>query len=248
MNNSKNRVLEINNLNKFFYEDKEKVQVLENISLSLVKGEILALVGPSGCGKSTILNIIAGLLETECEKARIKVGARIAYVFQEPRLLPWKSVDDNIAFIQKNFMEENEAAEIRNKLLSDLDLLAAKKLYPAQLSGGMKQRLEIVRALAIKPELLMLDEAFKSLDLALKYQLKELLLQEYKNNNFAILMVTHDPEEAVMLADRVMLLSKKPAVISNVFEIGIDREARELKDERVYDILQEITELIIKKQ
>ena len=245
MNNKKDDLLKLSNINKFFQEKTEKIQVLENISFSLKRGEIIALVGPSGCGKTTLLNIVAGLLEAEQGKVERKDGTKIGYVFQEPRLLPWMSVEENISFIQNNFLADKEAKEQRETLLQGGNLMDYRSLYPGQISGGMKQSLELIRALAIKPDLLFLDEPFKSLDIALKYQLQELLLEQYSKNKFGMLFITHDPEDAVLLADRVFLLTKKPSTINKIFDIKVDREDRNLKNERIYNILQEILEIII---
>ncbi|MEJ6951821.1 ABC transporter ATP-binding protein [Natronospora cellulosivora (SeqCode)] len=245
MSNFNHDLLEINDLYKSFQDGSSIIKVLDGVSLSLKKGEILALVGPSACGKSTLLNIIAGLLREDKGDLERLDRSRLAYIFQEPRLLPWMSLEDNISFVQKNFMTREEALPIRNSLLADVDLLDFKDLYPGQLSGGMKQRLEFVRALSIKPDLLLMDEAFKSLDLALKFQLRNLLLKEFAKHKFGILLVTHDPEEAVLLADKIIILNQRPSRVSRVFNIDIKREERLLKDPQIYNLLQDIIEEII---
>ncbi|MDI9478723.1 MAG: ATP-binding cassette domain-containing protein [Bacillota bacterium] len=241
-----NRVLlELKNIYKSFRNNKGDLRVLEDISIKIQEGEIVALVGPSGCGKTTLLNIISGLLVPDKGDLFLKEGLRLAYIFQEPRLLPWKSVTGNIAFVQENFLPEEEGREVRERLLARTGLLDYKDVYPAQLSGGMKQRLEMVRALAIKPELVLMDEPFKSLDIGLKYQLQELLLEEYRQQAFAIFLITHDPEEAVLLADRVIILSDKPTGIRREIFLDIPREERSLKQEEIYSKYEEILELII---
>ncbi|MFW6264908.1 MAG: ATP-binding cassette domain-containing protein, partial [Bacillota bacterium] len=159
MKNNGEEILRVNNISKSFKKDGYKNIVLKDISFSLHRGEILALVGPSGCGKSTLLNIVAGLLKADSGELDFKTNSRIAYIFQEPRLLPWMNIEDNISFVQKHFLGEVAAIKLRNKLLEELDLLSDKDLYPAQLSGGMKQRVEIIRALSIKPDFLLMDEA-----------------------------------------------------------------------------------------
>ncbi|HOA41463.1 MAG TPA: ATP-binding cassette domain-containing protein [Halanaerobiales bacterium] len=241
-----NRVLlELKNIYKSFRNNKGDLRVLEDISIKIQEGEIVALVGPSGCGKTTLLNIISGLLVPDKGDLFLKEGLRLAYIFQEPRLLPWKSVTGNIAFVQENFLPEEEGREVRERLLARTGLLDYKDVYPAQLSGGMKQRLEMVRALAIKPELVLMDEPFKSLDIGLKYQLQELLLEEYRQQAFAIFLITHDPEEAVLLADRVIILSDKPTGIRKEIRLDIPRQERSLKNEEIYSKFEEILALIL---
>ncbi len=235
-------LLEIKNVYKSFKSAQSaQLKVLENISFNLRSDEIVALVGPSGCGKTTVLNIIAGLLTADKGQLNMK-DSRIAYIFQETRLLPWKTVENNISFVQENFLSGDEAYQIRESLLYSSGLYDMKGSYPGQLSGGMKQRLEIIRALSIKPYLLLMDEPFKSLDISLKYQLQQMLLTEYNKNKFSIMYVTHDPEDAVLLADRILILSSKPSKIRKIFQINKPREERDLQDKDIYNILQEIIE------
>jgi len=238
-------LLELRNIYKSFRNNNGELRVLEDVSLKLREGEIVALVGPSGCGKTTLLNIISGLLFPDRGELSFREGLRLGYIFQEPRLLPWKSVEANIAFVQENFLGEVEGKQIRERLLERTGLLDYREAYPAQLSGGMKQRLEMVRALAIRPELLLMDEPFKSLDIGLKYQLQELLLEEYGREKFGIFLITHDPEEAVLLADRVIILSEKPTGIRREILLDLPRAERSLKNEEIYSKFEEILELII---
>lgn len=245
MKRGNNILLELRNIYKNFTNNNGELRVLEDISLKIHGREIVALVGPSGCGKTTLLNLISGLIAPERGELYLREGLRLAYIFQEPRLLPWKTVEANIAFVQENFLAEEEGRQMRDRLLARTGLLDYGGVYPAQLSGGMKQRLEIVRALAIRPELLLMDEPFKSLDLGLKYQLQELLLEEYRQEGFAVFFITHDPEEAVLLADRVIILSDKPTGIRREIFLDIPREERSLKQEEIYSKYEEILELII---
>lgn len=238
------KILELKNICKNFVAGIDELKVLNNISIDIFDNEIIALVGPSGCGKTTLLNIAAGILTADSGKINISKNKVVAYIFQEPRLLPWLTVEDNIVFVQENFPGVS-ADEIREKLLSRSGLLQFKDSYPAQLSGGMKQRLEIIRALSIEPDLLLMDEPFKSLDIGLKYQLQEMLLEEREEYGFAVFFVTHDPEDAVLLADRIIILSDKPTRINKILEIGMPREERSLKNEGIYNILQEILEFIL---
>jgi NitT/TauT family transport system ATP-binding protein len=244
---NKKAVLELRSIYKRFTTSGNELKVLENISLSIYAGEIVALVGPSGCGKTTLLNIAADLLKPNQGDVVQRQNLRTAYIFQEPRLLPWKTAEANISFVQDSFLPPEEAAVVRADLLRKTGLAPFRDAFPAQLSGGMKQRLEIIRALSVKPELLLMDEPFKSLDIDLKYQLQELILEQYAQDQFAVLFITHDPEEAVMMADRVILLTDKPARIHREITIEQRRQERSLKDQKIYHKLEEILGFLLKK-
>lgn len=180
--------MELRSVYKRFTTSGNELKVLENISLSIYAGEIVALVGPSGCGKTTLLNIAADLLKPNQGDVVQRQNLRTAYIFQEPRLLPWKTAEANISFVQDSFLPPEEAAVVRADLLRKTGLAPFRDAFPAQLSGGMKQRLEIIRALSVKPELLLMDEPFKSLDIDLKYQLQELILEQHAQDQFAVLL------------------------------------------------------------
>ncbi len=231
-----NRILDIKDIRKSF----DNLEVMKEISLYLQEGEIVALFGPSGCGKTTLFRLIAGLEEPDSGQINLAPQTRLAYSFQEPRLLPWKTVDDNIFFVQQNFLSDTEAEDIRAELLDYTQLTSFKNSYPAQLSGGMKQRLELLRALSIKPDLLLMDEPFKSLDYRLKIKLREMLLDIWLRDRFGMLLISHDPEEAVMLADRIYLISGRPGRITGELEIDRPQQERSLKDEDIYNYLDRI--------
>lgn len=240
MNREQQAVLELKQIHKSFAAAGGRLKVLAGLSLRLYHGEIVALVGPSGCGKTTLLNIIAGQLRVDRGELDKSPELRTAYVFQEPRLLPWKTVEANIALVQQNFLTSDEARDFRSRLLEETGLAAYKDAYPLQLSGGQRQRLELVRALAVRPQLLLMDEPFQSVDLALRHQLQKLVLEEQTSEQFSILLVTHSPEEAVLLADRVLILSDKPAVILREFTISTPRPNRSYKNEEIALISEEI--------
>lgn len=240
MNREQQAVLELKQIHKSFAAAGGRLKVLAGLSLRLYHGEIVALVGPSGCGKTTLLNIIAGQLRVDRGELDKSPELRTAYVFQEPRLLPWKTVEANIALVQQNFLTSDEARDFRNRLLEETGLAAYKDAYPLQLSGGQRQRLELVRALAVRPQLLLMDEPFQSVDLALRHQLQKLVLEEQTSEQFSILLVTHSPEEAVLLADRVLILSDKPAVILREITISTPRPNRSYKNEEIALISEEI--------
>ncbi len=164
----------------------------------------MALLGPSGAGKTTLLKILAGL-ETPTSGTVENHAQRNAFVFQEPRLIPWRSVKNNLLFV-------NPAGDYKEALRS-VEMADFADYPPADLSGGMRQRVNLARALITQPDLLILDEAFHSLDLGIKMRLMESLNQHWQENPFGLLCVTHDPKEALYLADRIVLLSARPASI-----------------------------------
>jgi ABC-type nitrate/sulfonate/bicarbonate transport system ATPase subunit len=184
---------------------------LAGLSLELAPGELVALVGPSGCGKTTFLNILAGLDRDYAGEVRLAPRpdgdpARVGYVFQEPRLLPWRTVYENIALV----LPAHRAEAVASEVLKAVGLAAARNLYPPQLSGGMSRRVSIARAFAIEPDLLLMDEPFVSLDHDTVEQLRELLLKLWHARPTTVLFVTHDLREALVLADRLVLLSGAP--------------------------------------
>ena len=185
--------------------------VLQGVSLRLPAGQTLALVGPSGCGKSTLLHLCAGLLDVR--SGEIHNGfARTAMLFQQPTLLPWKTTLDNIALglkAQGVPGRERLAQATRMGNLLGLDDVALAQ-FPHQLSGGMQSRAALARALVLSPDLLLLDEPFAALDIGLKAQMHQLLMQEQRSRGLAVLMITHDVTEAVTLADRVLVMAANP--------------------------------------
>jgi taurine transport system ATP-binding protein len=190
---------------------------LQDINLSIDSGELLVVLGPSGCGKTTLLNLIAGFLPAESGsimldgKAVTGPGAERGVVFQHEGLLPWRNVLDNVAFgLQLAGVEKNASREVARQMLKKVGLEGAEKRFIWQLSGGMRQRVGIARALTADPQLLLLDEPFGALDAFTREQMQELLLTLWKESGKKILLITHDIEEAVFLASELILLSPGP--------------------------------------
>ena len=201
-------MLEIRNLSK----DYQGLPVLRNLNIEVKDQEIVAIVGPSGCGKSTLLNLIAGTVkgfEGTIENHAEKTG----YVFQEDRIRPWLNVYDNIRIVR-----QREDGERIHSLIKKMHLDGFESYYPEQLSGGMRQRCGIARAFYFGSELLLMDEPFKSLDVNLRMEMLGYLLELWEEEKTAIVFVTHNIEEALMTADRILVMKKRPAeVVKEVF-------------------------------
>jgi len=206
----------------------EHIHVLERVSLEVSEGEFVCLVGPSGCGKSTLLNIVAGfLLQTRGEvivEGRPVLGPdrRRVFVFQENGVFPWLTVADNVGF----GLSGKSAAERREIVAHYIDMVGLRgfeRAYPRELSGGMRQRAEIARALAANPDIIYMDEPFGALDFITRLKMRADLTRIWQSEKKTILFVTHDIEEAVQLADRVLIMSQRPATIQTVVPITLPR-------------------------
>lgn len=209
-----------------FKRDGKITPVLENINLEVGTGEFLCLLGPSGCGKSTMLNTMAGFLSPTGGAVRIDGEAvtgpdpRRIFVFQERGVFPWLTVEGNIGFGLFKLSREERDERIAHYIRL-VGLQGFEKAYPQELSGGMKQRLEVARALAVNPDMLFLDEPFGALDSITRLIMRGELLRIWEAEKKTIIFVTHDIEEAVQLADRVVVMSARPARIQQIVEIDI---------------------------
>jgi ABC-type nitrate/sulfonate/bicarbonate transport system ATPase subunit len=217
----------INNLSKSYSINGRNLNVLQGVSNHIRAGESLAIVGASGSGKTTLLRVLAGLEEADRGDVMIDgrpihgFGTDRAVIFQEPRLLPWLSVLDNVGFALENRGLKKTVARAQAQTYVELVGLADfAEALPSQLSGGMAQRVGIARALAVKPEILLLDEPFGALDAMTKITMQEELARIWREEKVTMILVTHDLEEAVYLADRVLILPKEKG--GRVREIDID--------------------------
>lgn len=220
------KTLSIQNVNKSFTVDGQKVDVLKDINLEVQEGEFIAIVGYSGCGKSTLLKIIAGLEKNDTGLVTVDgkevngPGMDRGMIFQEHRLFPWMSIEKNVQLGLKGLSKE-EKTKLSNQYLELVKLSEFKKAYPSQLSGGMSQRAAIARSLVSQPEVLLLDEPFGALDALTKIELQEELLKIRERFHNTMLMVTHDIEEAVYLADRIVVMSARPGRIKDVIKVEL---------------------------
>ncbi len=211
-------------------------QVISGLDLSVADNEFICLVGPSGCGKTTLLNIISGLDENY--EGRIELGEqlitpRIGYVFQNPRLLPWHTVRENIQLASERPLPEDLLAS----LLEAMQLTHVAHAYPEHLSLGMSRRVAIIRAFAVDPDILLMDEPFVSLDAPTARQVRDLLLQLWRQRPHTVLFVTHDLREAIALADRLVFLSAPPMQVVDQIPVTIERNLR--NDEKAIEAFRE---------
>ncbi len=213
--------LQVEHLHTVFTRDGKSTPVLEDISLEVGEGEFVCLLGPSGCGKSTLLSTMAGFLSPTSGEVKIDGEAvrgpdpRRIFVFQERGVFPWLTVEGNIAFGLFHLTRPERQQRVAH-YIKMVGLEGFEKAYPPALSGGMKQRLEVARALAVNPDMLFLDEPFGALDSITRLIMRGELLRIWEAERKTIIFVTHDIDEAVQLADRVVVMSDRPATIQQI--------------------------------
>ena len=227
-----NKILEIKNLSKKYHTLIGEIFAIENISLDVYKGEILGIVGSSGCGKSTLLNILADL-EQKTAGFISNGNLNYSYMLQSDALLPWLTVLDNACLgleLQNNKTDEN--INYAKELLIDFGLKDFLNNYPSNLSGGMKQRVALVRTLATKPDIILLDEPLSALDYVTRLTISDDIYNLLKKTNVTTILISHDIAEVVSLCDRVIVLSKRPCKIKNVYDINLDNKTYPSKNRR----------------
>lgn len=222
--------LQLAGVGKTYAGNGQPVEALRQVDLQVERGEFVALVGPSGCGKSTLLRLVAGLDAPTCGRillARKPVpgcSRERTLVFQEYTLFPWLTALDNVAFgLRLAGMPRRQRRREALALLESLGLAEFASAYPHQLSGGMQQRVAIARALAVSPRVLLLDEPFASVDALTRSQLQEELLRTWQAHGQTVLLVTHSVEEALRVADRVIILSRRPGSVRAEFALALPR-------------------------
>ena len=222
--------IEIKNINKSFDGRGKNLSVLENINLNIDDGELVCLLGPSGCGKTTLLRLIAGLdyptsgeIIANGELVEKPSGDR-AVIFQQYSLFPWLTVLQNVTFgLEMSGGSKEENVKAAERYLESVGLLDFKDSYPHELSGGMKQRVAIIRSLLNHSPILLMDEPFSALDMQNRHKLQEQLIGVWKRFENTIVFVTHDVDEAVYLADKIVLLDKNPGKIAEIVSVDLER-------------------------
>ena len=234
------RKLTIRGLNMIFELPDKKVPVLETVDLNVNEGEFVAILGPSGCGKTTLLNIVGGFIRPSSGEVTIDgervdgPDARRIFVFQERGVFPWLTASGNIGFGLTHLPKEEQQKRIAH-YVKLVGLTGFENAYPDELSGGMKQRVEVARALAVNPDMLYLDEPFGALDSITRLIMRGELLRIWEAEKKTILFVTHDIEEAIQLADRVVVMSTRPATIRRIVDIDIPHP-RDLSAKRYLEL------------
>ncbi len=220
----------IRNLSKGFPGRRagEQIEVLDKISAEVARGEFVCIVGPSGCGKSTLLNIVAGFIEADLGEVLVEgepvqgPDPRRIFVFQENGVFPWLNVRENIGFGLQH-CSRVDRDQIIARYIEMVGLAGFESAYPHELSGGMRQRVEIARALAANPDIIYMDEPFGALDFLTRLKMRADLVRIWQTEKKTILFVTHDIEEAVQLADRILVMSPRPGAIQEVVDIDLPR-------------------------
>ncbi len=225
--------LELKNISKTFQDINGETLAVKDFSYSFKKGNFVSIVGPSGCGKSTILSIIAGL-ETQTSGIILldnyplsKKNCNIGYMLQKDYLLDWRTVYKNILLgLEIKNMITPEALAYVDSLLEKYGLYEFKDKFPSQLSGGMRQRVALIRTLAVNPDILLLDEAFSALDYQTRLLVTDDVYKIIKAENKTTIMVTHDIPESISMSDEVIVLSSRPSIIKDIYKIDFDMESR----------------------
>lgn len=224
-------ILNIKNLKKIYHTPKQETLAVENFSFDLKEGEFVAIVGPSGCGKSTILSILSGLEDSSDGNFIFKNNAKVGYMLQQDALFEWKTILKNCLLgleINNNLTKENEEYVI--SLLNNYGLGDFINSYPNNLSGGMRQRVALIRTLALKPDILLLDEPFSALDYQTRLAVSDDVYKILKREKKSAIIVTHDLAEAISIADRVIVLSKRPSVIKKIYDIKLTNKSTPIEN------------------
>jgi len=235
---NKSEYIQVKNLKKVFErKNQHDLSVLDNISFQVKKGEIVCIIGSSGCGKSTLLRVMSGL-DTEYEgqvlidnEPVVAPSKTRGFVYQEARLFPWMTVEQNIRFV----INDEDKSDIEERIHKSIELVGLQGFetsYPKELSGGMAQRVNIARALVNNPDILFLDEPFGALDALTRMQLQNEILSIREKLDNTMLLVTHDIEEAISFADKVVVLSKRPSIIKKIFDIKLNNKTTPINNRK----------------
>ncbi len=227
------KLLEVQNLNKKYQSSQNEILALQDVNFYVNDGEFFSIIGPSGCGKSTLLSIIAGLEDKSSGEILIQgqkvndISSKIGYMLQKDCLLEWRTILSNILFgLEIKGKINNETKSYAENLLKKYNLYEFKDKYPSELSGGMRQRVALIRTLAIKPKILLLDEAFSALDYQTRIMVTNDIYHILKEENITTIMVTHDISEAISMSDKVLVLTKRPGTVKKIHDIQFDIKDR----------------------
>lgn len=223
---SRRKKVTFENVNKQFVQKGQALEVLQDVNLSVDEGEFVCFLGPSGCGKSTLLNIAGGFEEPTSGQVYVDgdrvIGpdSRRVFVFQEYGIFPWASVWDNVVLGIRN-RTKDEQTSIAQATIDLVGLTGFERAYPMELSGGMKQRVEVARALAVSPDVIYMDEPFGALDSLTRLTMRSELIRIWEQRRMTVLFVTHDVDEAIQLAERIVVFSARPGRVQDVVEVDL---------------------------
>ena len=224
-------ILKVHHLSKNYHTIEEEIPAIKDITFSVFEGEFISIIGPSGCGKSTILSILCGLIDKSNGAIELKENYKIAYMLQEDSLLPFRTILDNCLLgleVTHQLTDENKNYVI--DLLKTYGLGDFMYQYPDSLSGGMRQRCALIRTLALNPDILLLDEATSALDYQSSLSISNDIYNIIKKEGKTAIMVTHDIAQAISMSDRVIVLSKRPSVIKNIYPIKFTNKSTPIKN------------------
>ena len=214
-------ILEVKNICKTYQAKNGEIEALKDINFKIEEGEYVSIIGPSGCGKSTLLSIIAGLENKT--SGTTYINGKIGYMLQKDSLFEWRSVYKNVLLgLETRKMLTSEKKELADKMLETYGLANFKNVKPSQLSGGMRQRVALIRTLALEPDILLLDEPFSALDYQTRLEVSDDIYKILKEQNKTAILVTHDISEAIAMGDKVIILSARPGRINKIIDITFD--------------------------
>lgn len=219
-------ILKIKNLKKIYHTKSSEILAVDNFSLDINEGDFIAIVGPSGCGKSTILSILCGLDKKSSGEITLKENTKMGYMLQKDCLFEWRNILDNCLLgLEINKSLNNNSKKTVLNMLESYGLKEFINSYPDNLSGGMRQRVALIRTLSTSPDILLLDEPFSALDYQSRLTISDDIYKILKKEHKTMIMVTHDIAEAISMCDKVIVLSKRPSVIKNTYEIKLDNKS-----------------------
>lgn len=231
-------ILNIKNLKKIYHTKNEEILAVDNFSYSLLEGDFVSIVGPSGCGKSTVLSILCGLVDKSDGNIEYDKDIKFGYMLQDDCLFPFRTILENCLLgleINHTLNEEN-----KNYVLHLLETYGLKEFinrYPDSLSGGMRQRVALIRTLAMKPDILLLDEPFSALDYQSRLAVSDDVYRIIKNEGKSAIMITHDLAEAISLSDKIIVLSQRPSVIKNIYNIELTDKSTPIENRKAKEFV-----------
>lgn len=228
-----NKILSVENLSKSYHNKKDEIKALEDVNFDVYDKEFISIIGPSGCGKSTILSILSNLEEKSNGNIKFNKPLTIGYMLQDDSLFFWRTILENCLIgLEINGKIDNNNKKYVINLLKKYGLEEFINKYPSSLSGGMRQRVALIRTLAIKPDILLLDEPMSALDYQSRLAISDDIYKIIKDENKTAIMVTHDIAEAISMSDRIIVLSKRPATVKTIYDISLSNKSTPINNRK----------------